>query len=236
MDSNKNYYVYIWIREDYNTIFYVGKGKNNRAKIVKGNIHFKRIYEKVPTHYELIYTDLTEKEAFDLEKETIHKLVYEDGYSIQARAYEGKETKGRHLVNCTFGGEGVSGHKHTPEENAKSVRLGEQNGNYGKRGELHQCYGVPKTEEHKSKIRCSNPRSKKVYCIELNESFDSARQASDKILIEHNIVVYHSAISKCCQGLRDSCGYHKDTREKVNLHFIYSPTTTERVDANQLTD
>ena len=111
MDNNKNYYVYIWIREDYNTIFYVGKGKNDRAKTIKGNIHFKRIYEKVPTHYELIYTNLTEKEAFDLEKETIHKLVYEDGYSIQAKAYEGREIKGRHLVNCTFGGEGVSGHK-----------------------------------------------------------------------------------------------------------------------------
>lgn len=236
MDENKNYYVYIWIREDYNTIFYVGKGKNDRAKTIKGNIHFKRIYEKVPTHYKLIYENLTEQEAFNLEKETIYRLVYEDGYSIQAKAYEGKEIKGRHLVNCTFGGEGVSGHKHTPEENAKSARHGEKNGNFGKKGELHQCYGIPKTEAHKNKIRLSNPRSKAVYCIELDEYYDSSRQASDEILNKHNIVVYHSAISKCCKGLRNDCGYYKDTKEKANLHFIYSPTTTERVDVNQLTD
>lgn len=234
--NNKNYYVYIWIREDYNTIFYVGKGKNDRAKTIKGNIHFKRIYEKVPTHYELLYENLTEDEAFKLEKETIYKLVYEEGYSIQARSYEGKEIKGRHLVNCTFGGEGISGYKHTPEENAKSARYGEQNGNYGKKGELHQCYGIPKTEEHKEKIRLSNPRSKAVYCIELNEFYQSARQASNKLLEDYNIIVNHSTISKCCKGEKECCGKYKDTKEKANLHFIYSPTTTKRVDVNQLTD
>ena len=54
MDNNKNYYVYIWIREDYNTIFYVGKGKNDRAKTIKGNIQLliqrveqRRLKEKV---------------------------------------------------------------------------------------------------------------------------------------------------------------------------------------------
>lgn len=236
MDSKRVYYVYIWIREDYNTIFYVGKGKKERARIVKNNKHFQHIYNKVPTHYEIIYQNLTEEEAFEKEKEIIYNLVYEDGYSIQARAYKGKENKGKHLVNCTFGGEGISGYKHTLEENQKSARYGEQNGNYGKKGKLHQCYGIPKTEEHKQKIRLSNPRSKKVYCVELNKYFDSSRQASDILLKEYGIVAYHSAISKCCKGERECCGKYKETKEKANLHFIYSPTTTERVDVNQLTD
>lgn len=58
----------------------------------------------------------------------------------------------------------------------------------------------------------------------------------EQIKCKSYIVVYHSAISKCCKELRNGCGYYKDTKEKANLHFIYSPTTTERVDVNQLTD
>ena len=76
------YYVYVWIREDYNTVFYIGKGKNqkyvSRAERIKNNIHFKRIYEKVPTHYEIIHNNLTEQEALDLYKEIENGASFAD--------------------------------------------------------------------------------------------------------------------------------------------------------------
>ena len=220
---NNCFYVYVWIREDYNTIFYVGKGKtdyhHNRAKTMKNNRHFKYIYNKVPTHYKLIHEGLTEDEAFRLEKETIHKLVYEEGYSIQARSYKGKEIKGRHLVNCTFGGEGISGYRHTPEGKAKSAKHGKDNPMYGRRGKLSPHYGVKKSEEHKEKIKLSNSRRKNVYCIELDKNFNSYREASKAILKEYNIVCSHASISAQCRGKISYTGYYADTKEPAYLHF-----------------
>lgn len=229
------YYVYVWIREDYNTVFYIGKGKNqkytSRAERIKNNIHFKRIYEKVPTHYEIIHNNLTEQEALDLERKTIHYYVYELGYSIQVPTYEEKEIKGKHLTNCTWGGEGVSGYKHTDEEKRKCANFGEKNPNYGKKGELHQCYGKPKTNSHKEKIMLSNPRCKGVYCIELDRTFRSFREASRILKEEYGIKCSHASISANCSGKSTSCGEFIDTKEKANLHFIIiTPTTTERVE------
>ena len=229
------YYVYVWVREDYNTIFYIGKGKDtkyrSRAETIKNNKHFQRIYNSVPTHYEIIYKELTEDEALKLEKEIIHYYVYDLGYSIQVPSYDGKEIKGRHLTNCTWGGEGVSGYRHTEEEKRKCALTGEQNGNYGKKGELHQCYGVPKTEKHKEKIMLSNPRCKQVYCVELDETFRSFREASRILKERYNINCSHASISANCRGKSASCGEYVDTKEKANLHFkIITPTTTERVE------
>ena len=79
------FYVYIWFREDYNTPFYIGKGKtdknHNRAKTIKNNKHFKRIYNKVPTHVTIVEDNLSEDEAFELEKKIIKFLVNDCGYS-----------------------------------------------------------------------------------------------------------------------------------------------------------
>ncbi|MBQ1769389.1 MAG: hypothetical protein IIZ99_01665 [Turicibacter sp.] len=236
------FYVYIWFREDYNTPFYIGKGKtdknHNRAKTIKNNKHFKRIYNKVPTHVTIVEDNLSEDEAFELEKKIIKFLVNDCGYSIQAKSYKGKEKKGRHLVNCTFGGEGISGYRHTPEENLKSTKRGEEHGMYGKRGELSPIYGRKYSSEHKEKIKLNNPKRKKVYCVETKQTYNSCREACKSILKTHNIVCYHGAISKVCQGVYKHCGLYNDTREKAYLHFKYvdSPTTTERVDVNQLTD
>lgn len=231
----KEYYVYIWVREDNNSVFYVGKGKDtkyrSRAETIKNNIHFQRIYNSVPTHYEIIKNELTEKEALELEKETIRHYVYDLGYSIQVPSYNGKEIKGKHLTNCTWGGDGVSGYRHTEEEKRKCALFGERNGNYGKKGELHQCYGVPKTEEHKEKIMLSNPNCKEVYCVELDRYFRSFREASRILKEEYKINCSHASISANCRGRNSSCGTYIETNEKANLHFkVISPTTTERVE------
>ena len=222
--------MYIWIREDFNTIFYVGKGKGDRAKSIKNNKYFRNIYRSCKTHYRIIKDNLSEQEALDYEREVIEHLVYNEGYSIQIKGFK-KNKNGKHLVNCTFGGEGISGYKHSPETIQKSVHFGANNGMFGKRGELSPHFGKKFTNEHKEKIRISNPRRKSVYCIELNREFKSYREASKILLEEYGIICSHASISAQCRGKTGYCGYYKENNKNANLHFTtITPTTTERTE------
>lgn len=120
------YYVYVWIREDNNSVFYVGKGCGRRAsnKTVRKE-HFKRIVNKIPCHYEIIKDGLTESDAYKLEKQTI-KYYLDLGYGIDIKGYE--RTSEFYLVNSTLGGDGTNGYKW--EEGS---RTGEKNSFYGKK-------------------------------------------------------------------------------------------------------
>lgn len=132
----RKFYVYVWIREDNNSVFYVGKGNGKRARNTSmRNQHFKRIMAKTSCHYEIICENLTEDEAFELEIQTI-KYYLDLGYGIDIRGYE--KTSEYYLVNSTLGGDGTSGYKH--EEGAKS-------------GEKNSFYGKTHTEETREKIR-----------------------------------------------------------------------------------
>lgn len=102
------YYVYEYVRLDNNSVFYVGKGKgrrinklNNRAK------HFINIINKIPTACYIVEDNLTEDEAHQLECFLIHQYVFEEGYSIDIQGIK-KNSDKFHLVNKTWGGEGVS--------------------------------------------------------------------------------------------------------------------------------
>ena len=88
MEENR-YYIYLWIREDYDTVFYVGKGCDFRATCMQGrNKHFLNIVQNIPTHVIKLYENLTEDEAFTLETETIKQLVYSEGYSIDIKGLQ----------------------------------------------------------------------------------------------------------------------------------------------------
>ena len=120
-----NYYVYGYLRLDTNTYFYIGKGKNNRYKRLDNrNQHFMNILNKEECAVEILYDNLTEEEAFKLEKETIEDLVFNEGYSIDIKNYNDNVTNKNHLVNCTWGGEGTSGLslKQSEETIAKRVK------------------------------------------------------------------------------------------------------------------
>ena len=87
-----DFYVYLYLRED-GTPYYVGKGKNNRAFSKSGrSVHLPLDKTKI-----IFYSkNLTEDEAFELEKELIKKYGRKDnGTGI--------------LRNLTDGGEGPSG-------------------------------------------------------------------------------------------------------------------------------
>lgn len=97
------YYVYLHRRKDNNEIFYVGKGKGLRAwnKYNRSN-HWKSVTKKYGYLVEIVINNIQEWYAFELEKEYILKYK-NNGY----------------LINHTDGGEGISGYKHTKENNSR---------------------------------------------------------------------------------------------------------------------
>jgi hypothetical protein len=100
-----NFYVYAHYKPDGN-IFYVGKGRGNRAWIPYKRSNFW--YKTVHKHgYEvvLLYENLSEEDAFKLEQEEI--------------AFWGRRNNPDNfgfLINLTDGGEGPIGYKFTQEQ------------------------------------------------------------------------------------------------------------------------
>ena len=173
-----NYYVYIYYRLDTNEPFYVGMGHNNRWKELyenKRNEHFIRIINKYPIAVEIIKDNLTEEQAHGIEIWLINELVFEYGYSIDIPNNRSNE-KGCHLVNCTWGGEGVSGlnvFENKTEEEMKEIKKKMSNAkkgvplskehkkhlsenHYDCKGENHYNYGRHHSEEAKKKISEAN--------------------------------------------------------------------------------
>lgn len=85
IDDNRIYYVYQWINDDDNQIFYVGKGSKNRYKEKRKsrrNQYFMRYINKhTNCHSEIIINNLTEQEAYEIEKNTISEYL-QKGYKL----------------------------------------------------------------------------------------------------------------------------------------------------------
>lgn len=130
---NGEFYVYLISRPDGRPC-YVGKGKGRRWRKHawrSTNPHLANLYAKhgdLPI--EKVASDLTEAEAFTMERDLI--------------AVHGRESDGGILVNLTAGGDGVSGYRFTAEGKAhlSAVRRGKK---YPMRG--------PATEETRKKQR-----------------------------------------------------------------------------------
>lgn len=68
----RKFYIYYWFnKEKNNEVFYIGKGKENRYLVKNRNIYFNRTYEKYDCYPVIMINNLTEVEAFELEKEHI---------------------------------------------------------------------------------------------------------------------------------------------------------------------
>ena len=117
-EENRDFYVYEHIRLDNNTCFYVGKGKGNRKDIPIRNKHHDRISEKYGHAVVIIADNLTEEEAFNLERETIEHYVVNVGYGIDIDGYRDYSNK-KYLTNCTWGGEGSSGYNFSEDTKMK---------------------------------------------------------------------------------------------------------------------
>lgn len=217
--SKKDFYVYAYIRLDTNTYFYIGKGTGKRYKEMwSGRTeHFRNIIKSTPCAIEILYNDLTEQEALIIEQEVIEDLVFNEGYTMEFD--KDKNKNGYHLINCTWGGEGISGYKYTEEQRKRCARPGEQNGMYGKKGELCPSYGIVRDDDFKNRVRKNNPRSTKCYCIELNRAFDSCRQAMNILKEEYGILLTFGWLSKNLDNEDMTFGTYIKSGEHANLHF-----------------
>ena len=138
-NENREFYVYVHIRKDNNTVFYVGKGKGNRAyDLDRGNFH-NGVRDEYGCRVEIIKDGLTESQAFRLEKYMIKYYVLTLGYGAPIDGY--RDFSNNYLTNFTWGGEGTSG-MNPWNKGKKGIQAGENNPFYGK----HH------TEEAKQKI------------------------------------------------------------------------------------
>lgn len=156
MVNPNRFYTYAYLRED-KTPYYIGKGSGKRIYASKGRPCNK---PKDKSRIIFLKQNLTEEKAFKHEKYMIAVFGRKDiGTGI--------------LNNKTDGGEGSSGHiikKETRKKISEKVS-GKNHPLYGRIGELHHGYGIPRSEETKQKIRNSlkgKPLSKKV-CEKLHK-------------------------------------------------------------------
>lgn len=126
-----NYYVYEHIKLDDNTCIYVGKGSGRRAWTKARNPLHDEIVEKVGIRVNIIQDNLSEEEAFKLEREIISKYL-DDGYGIDIMGMDDATKKG-FLTNQALGGRGSYGSVRTDEwKKQHSLDMtGENNPAYG---------------------------------------------------------------------------------------------------------
>ena len=118
INENREFYVYEHIRLDNMTCFYIGKGKGDRIDVLTRNKHHDNISNKHGHVAVIIKDNLTEEEAFELERDIIEYYVFTLGYGIDIKGYRNIENN-EFLTNMTFGGEGVSGIKRSEEHKKK---------------------------------------------------------------------------------------------------------------------
>ena len=166
--------MYKHIRKDNNTCCYVGKGKGRRINVPKRNKHYNRIRKKYGCYVVKIKENLTEKEAFALEREIIEDYVFVFGYGINIKGYRNYSNK-KYLTNCTWGGEGTSGLNPFANKTEEEMKVicekiseavsGEKNGMFGRTGRNHPMYSknplANKTPEEIEIIRKKNSESHK---------------------------------------------------------------------------
>lgn len=201
--EKKVFYVYGWIREDYNTYFYIGKGFNNRKdKISCRTPHFQNILNHTSCHNVIIQEGLTEQEALDLEVQIIKDLVENQGYSIEVPNF-GKKNTGKHLVNQTWGGEGTSGFTFTMPKQAVEKRVAKC---IGQKRTQEQIENLKRGGQNRSDLERVRLMGKRDYC---QEHRDRARELGlshkgKELSSEHK--------EKIAQGVKNMSQESKDKR------------------------
>ena len=202
----KEYYVYMYYVVDTNEVFYIGKGKGNRAYTGKRNKFCEDMKNTHNWAVKILDEGLSESESFELEMEYIKEF-----------------REGNRLTNQTDGGDGTSGYIMTDEakkkiskssikkwededyynlqmyhrkhgvysskefsEKISSLTTGELNGNYGNKwtDEMKKSLSEKKIEGglHKG---VKNGRATKIRCVETGEVFDYIRLACEKYGIKN---------------------------------------------------
>jgi len=182
------FYIYGHYKEDTNELFYIGKGKGARAIRIAGrSIHWKNIVLKHGCIIKMLASDLTEEEAFTLEKQLIKQYGRIDNYTGS-------------LINLTDGGEGGSGLVYTQEmlEYRSFIMSGEKNHQFGihKFGTDNPNYGNKFGD---------NPLAKPVLSFTLNGEFVKEYQSISETELDG---FNGNIVSACCSNKRPSNKNH----------------------------
>lgn len=213
MLSNDRFYIYAHYKKIDNSIFYIGRGQKSRYVATDSrNKYWKNTVNKYGFYAKKIITNLTIDEAIELEELIITELGC-------------KYDNTGNLVNLTKGGDGalnriatqqtknkismankgkllgVKKHAELCEKLSKSKK-GDLNPNYGK-----STWGKGKkyNEEHRKNISLGQlsanlPTRKPVKCLETNQIFKSATEASKFLGMERSTVSKSIRINCKCGG------------------------------------
>lgn len=188
-----HFYVYAHKLPDTDIIFYVGKGKGDRATNFRHRNNFwKRIVEKHgKPKVEYLVQEVEEEFAFLVEQEAI-SLYRKRGYI---------------LANLTDGGEGPSGRKHSPETIEKlSLK---------KQGYIPYNKGIktgPLSPEHREKIK--NAMLGRTITASAREKLSAAHKGKKKT------DAAKKAMSEAKKGKvsnRKGVTLSKETKKKISL-------------------
>lgn len=211
------FYVYIWYKFKNNrwNAFYIGKGMDDRYLQTEKsrNIYFKRTIAKYKCKVKLYKTNLSESDAFTLEKQLI------DAYT----------KKGVQLTNLTTGGEGSSGwfKKKTKEEQeahreiSKSF-LGKKHTSKTRKKmsesakERHRRH--PMTDETRKKI--SETRSKRFKSGEITDE----RKMPINVYKNNRLVEQYESVTECLLHFKN----RTDELKYNNTRIIYESLKTNK--------
>ena len=132
-----NYYVYEHIRKDTGCVFYVGKGKKNRAfHFLNRNKHWSSIAAKAGVDVFFLVTNVDEELSFLVEMERIDQL----------------RRLGAKLANLTNGGEGMANPSKETLDKLSKARKGRVTSEETKKKLSEAHKGKKLSDEHKLKL------------------------------------------------------------------------------------
>ena len=144
-DESRIYYVYEHIRLDKMEPFYIGKGKGERAYELYRNDHHDAITDKYGHAVVIIADNLTEEEAYWLERDTIEDYVFNLGNGIDIKGHNDYDNELPHLTNMDWGGIGGKSGVQFSEEH-------KQNLSESHKGKIPWNKGRQLSEEHKQNL------------------------------------------------------------------------------------
>ena len=200
----QNYYVYLHVKEDDGTVFYVGKGTKLRWCVSNSRtLHWKNTASKHGVICHIVAHNLTAEEALILEK----KLI---------ASYGRQDQKTGCLVNLTDGGDGVVNYVWTEEHRKKisEAGMGRKHTDEFKQmvSKLHT--GKVLSEETKAKISAKrkgtkwsdaqrkasetkiDPRSRHIICLNDLVIYSNVSDVARTLNLDN------SGVSKVCYGKR----------------------------------
>lgn len=193
-DHSTKFYCYAHRTADTGHIFYIGKGFGNRSHLATNRSRYW--HNKANKHgftVEIITTGLTERQAFDMEREFIE--------------FYGRDK----LVNLTDGGEGCSGRKASEKE---KQRLKTNNPMHNP--EIAKKISIAKTGVKRENISGSlHFRSKKILCTETGVVFETITKAEEWLRKNGYEKASNTNIVKQLKGNRKiAYGYHWEYVDK----------------------